>query len=112
MNLTATYVHVKTVDGRISVRSGLKKRLPLCMDYFKNLLDLLKAEREEDRNQYRKLTETTSISERRANGLTWYPIAIRGSEMSRGDYVTVEVERTTHQDISHQLRSGMPALFF
>ncbi|GAB2537193.1 IGHMBP2 family helicase [Spirosoma aerophilum] len=82
------------------------------MDYFKNLLDLLKTEREEDRNQYRRLTETTSIAERRANGLTWYPIAIRGSEMSRGDYVTVDVERTTHQDISHQLRTGMPALFF
>ncbi len=82
------------------------------MDYFKNLLDLLKAEREEDRNQYRRLTETTSIAERRANGLTWYPIAIRGSEMSRGDYVTVEVERTTHQDVAHQFRSGVPALFF
>ncbi|RRB06896.1 AAA domain-containing protein [Larkinella rosea] len=82
------------------------------MDYFKNLLDLLKIEREEDRNQYRRLTETTSIAERRANGLTWYPIAIRGSEMSRGDYLTVEVERTTHHDLSHQLRAGMPALFF
>lgn len=82
------------------------------MDYFKQLLDLLKAEREEDRNQYRKLTESTSIAERRANGLTWYPIAIRGSEMSRGDYITVEVERTTHHDLSHQLRSGLPAVFF
>ncbi|ADB39388.1 AAA domain-containing protein [Spirosoma linguale] len=82
------------------------------MDYFKNLLDLLKVEREEDRTQYRKLTETTSIAERRANGLTWYPIAIRGSEMSRGDYVSVEVERTTHQDIPHQLRFGMPAVLF
>ena len=86
--------------------------LPLRMDYFKHLLDLLKAERDEDRNQYRRLTETTSIAERRANGLTWYPIAIRGSEMSRGDYVTVEMERTTHQDVSHQLRTGVPALFF
>jgi ATP-dependent RNA/DNA helicase IGHMBP2 len=82
------------------------------MDYFKQLLDLLRIEREEDRTQYRKLTETTSIAERRANGLTWYPIAIRGSEMSRGDYLTVEVERTTHQDIPHQLRFGMPAVFF
>ncbi|GAB3921727.1 AAA domain-containing protein [Larkinella terrae] len=82
------------------------------MDYFKNLLDLLKTEREEDRNQYRKLTETTSIAERRANGLTWYPIAIRGSELSRGDYLTVEVERTTHHDVPHQLRAGLPALFF
>ncbi len=82
------------------------------MDYFKKLLDLLKIEREEDHAQYRKLTEQSSVAERRANGLTWYPIAIRGSEMSRGDYLTVEVERTTHQDISHQLRTGMPAVFF
>ena len=82
------------------------------MDYFKKLLDLLKIEREEDHAQYRKLTEQSSVAERRANGLTWYPIAIRGSEMSRGDYITVEVERTTHQDISHQLRTGMPAVFF
>jgi ATP-dependent RNA/DNA helicase IGHMBP2 len=82
------------------------------MDYFKKLLDLLKIEREEDHAQFRKLTEQSSVAERRANGLTWYPIAIRGSEMSRGDYITVEVERTTHQDVSHQLRTGMPAVFF
>lgn len=82
------------------------------MDYFNQLLELLKAERDEDRSQYRRLTESTSIAERRANGLTWYPIAIRGSEMSRGDYLTVEVERTTHQDLSHQLRSGLPAILF
>lgn len=82
------------------------------MDYFKRLLELLKIEREEDHNQYRKLTEQTSVAERRANGLTWYPVAIRGNEMSRGDYLTVEVERTTHQDISHQFRFGIPAVFF
>ncbi|AEI47748.1 AAA domain-containing protein [Runella slithyformis] len=82
------------------------------MEYFKKLLDLLKIEREEDHNQYRKLTEQSSVAERRANGLTWYPVAIRGSEMSRGDYLTVELERTTHQDIAHQFRFGMPAVFF
>jgi len=82
------------------------------MNYFKKLLDLLRIEREEDHNQYKKLTEQSSVAERRANGLSWYPIAIRGMEMSRGDYLTVEVERTTHQDISHQLRTGMPAVLF
>lgn len=82
------------------------------MDYFKKLLDLLKTEREEDRKAYQALTETSSVNERRANGLSWYPIAIRGSEMSRGDYLTVEVERTTHQDISHQLRFGVSAILF
>jgi ATP-dependent RNA/DNA helicase IGHMBP2 len=82
------------------------------MDYFKNLLELLKTEREADRQAYLKLTEQASVSERRADGLTWYPIAIRGTEMSRGDYLTVEVERTTHQDVAHQLRFGMPASLF
>lgn len=82
------------------------------MPYFKKLLGLLKIEREEDRNNYLKLTETTSIADRRANGLTWYPIAIRGTEPSRGDYLTVEVERPSHQDIAHQFRFGSPAVLF
>ena len=82
------------------------------MPYFKKLLDLLKTEREADLQAYIKQKETLSVAERRANGLTWYPIAIRGSEMSRGDYLSVEVERTTHQDLSHQLRFGMPAVLF
>ncbi|MFD1819329.1 DNA helicase, putative [Pseudarcicella hirudinis] len=82
------------------------------MAYFKQLLSLLHTEREEDRNQYRKLTEQSSVSDRRANGLTWYPVAIRGTEIGRGDYLTVEVERTTNQDIPHQLRFGMPAVLF
>ncbi|OJV17527.1 MAG: DNA helicase [Dyadobacter sp. 50-39] len=82
------------------------------MDYFKRLLELLKIEREEDRQSYQRLIERSSVSERRASGLAWYPIAIRGQEMSRGDYLTVEVERTTHQDLPHQLRFGMPAVLF
>ncbi|GGM98689.1 helicase [Dyadobacter beijingensis] len=82
------------------------------MDYFKRLLDLLKIEREEDQQSYLRLIERTSVSERRANGLAWYPIAIRGQEIGRGDYLTVEVERTTHHDLAHQMRFGMPAVLF
>nr|WP_294946363.1 AAA domain-containing protein [uncultured Mucilaginibacter sp.] len=82
------------------------------MDYFKNLLQLLKTERDEDRSAYLKLTQNTSVTDRRATGIAWYPIAIRGSEPSRGDYLTIEVERTTHKDISHQFRFGAPAVLF
>jgi len=82
------------------------------MDYFKKLLDLLNKEKEEDRSAYLKLTENTSAADRRAQGLTWYPIAIRNTEPGRGDYISVEVERTTHQDLSHQLRFGVPAALF
>lgn len=83
-----------------------------AMEYFKELLSLLKTEREEDQAAYLKLTEATSVAERRANGLSWYPIAIRGTEMSRGDYLTVELERTSNLDLSHQLRFGAAAVLF
>lgn len=82
------------------------------MNYFSKLLSLLKMEREEDQQSYQQLSETLSVSERRANGLTWYPVAIRDTEMSHGDYLTVEVERTTHQDVVHQLRFGASAVLF
>lgn len=90
----------------------LHNPLSLRVDYFKNLLNLLKVEREEDLKIYRKLTETSSVTDRRVNGLAWYPVAIRGSEIGRGDYLTVEVERTTHQDLPHQLRFGALAVLF
>ena len=82
------------------------------MDYFKKLQDLLKIERREDENAYKALIESSSVQDRRTNGLSWYPIAIRDTEMSRGDYLTVEVERTTNQDIPHQLRFGASAALF
>lgn len=82
------------------------------MDYFKRLLELLKIEREEDKELYRQLTESTSTAQRRAAGLTWYPIAIRDSEMTRGDYLTIELERTTNQEIHHQFRFGAAATLF
>jgi ATP-dependent RNA/DNA helicase IGHMBP2 len=82
------------------------------MEYFKKLLDLLKVEREEDLRSYLAHTESANAADRRAGGLSWYPIAIRGTEMSRGDYLSVELERTTHQELSHQFRFGSSVAFF
>ncbi|HEY0245188.1 MAG TPA: AAA domain-containing protein [Mucilaginibacter sp.] len=82
------------------------------MDYFKKLQDLLKTERNEDREAYLKQVSSTTVSDRRAAGLCWYPIAITGTEPSRGDYLNVEVERKSHLDIAHQLRFGSPAVLF
>src|SRR5690606_38009278 len=61
---------------------------------------------------YLALTESSSAAERRANGIAWNPIAIRGSEIGRGEYLTVEIERTTHQELAHQLRFGAAAALF
>jgi len=82
------------------------------MDYFKKLQDLLKIERTEDREAYLKQAASTTVSERRSAGLCWYPVAITGTEPSRGDYLNVEIERKSHLDIIHQLRFGSPAVLF
>jgi superfamily I DNA and/or RNA helicase len=82
------------------------------MDYFKRLQELLKIEKEEDRRSYKELTAKLSLTDRRENGITWYPVAIKDTELGRGDYLTVEVERTTHQDLLHQFRFGMIAALF
>jgi ATP-dependent RNA/DNA helicase IGHMBP2 len=82
------------------------------MHYFKNLQDLLKTERTDDRDAYLKLAESTSVTDRRAAGIAWYPIAITGTEPSRGDYLNVEVERKTHLDVISQIRFGNPAVLF
>ncbi len=82
------------------------------MDYFNALTSLLKIEQADDRRIYQEQAASASVAVRREAGLTWYPIAIRDTELGRGDYLTVEVERTTHQDIAHQLRFGAPAALF
>ncbi len=82
------------------------------MEYFKKLEELLKLEREEDKRLYAAIAANASVNERRDNGLCWYPVAIRDTEFGKGDYLTVELERTTHQDLPHQLRSGVSAAFF
>ncbi|HEX6913910.1 MAG TPA: AAA domain-containing protein [Chitinophagaceae bacterium] len=82
------------------------------MDYFRRLEQLLQLEKEEDRRSFREMVAKVSVQERRENGFSWYPVAIRDTETGRGDYLTVELERTTHQDIVHQLRFGMTAALF
>ncbi|WP_158826196.1 AAA domain-containing protein [Mucilaginibacter lacusdianchii] len=80
--------------------------------YFQDLLTLLAAERTADEASFAGLTAGTGTAQRRALGLCWYPIAIRGTEPVRGDYISVEVERTTYKELSHQIRFGSSVSLF
>ncbi|MCG2616799.1 hypothetical protein LZZ85_21045 [Terrimonas sp. NA20] len=85
----------------------------LCgMDYFKQLSDLLRTEEQADRLAYRQLTESSSLGAKRANGLSWYPIVIRDTEMGAGDYLTVEMERTNNFEVAHLFRFGASVELF
>ena len=82
------------------------------MGYFEQLQELLKLEKGADLEAYQRQTASAPAAKRREAGLTWYPVAIRGTEIGRGDYLSIEVERTTHQDLPHQLRFGASAALF
>jgi len=82
------------------------------MDYFAHLTRLLRIEENEDKRLFNEITASASVAMRREAGVAWYPVAIRDSELGRGDYLTVEFERTTHRDIAHQLRFGAQAALF
>jgi ATP-dependent RNA/DNA helicase IGHMBP2 len=82
------------------------------MSYLKEVLSLINIERLADEAAFRSLTVGTGAAQRRTLGLCWYPIAIRNTEPTRGDYLSVEVERTTHKDIQHQIRFGSSVALF
>ena len=76
------------------------------------LQELLLKEKEEDYRQYQEKFLKSSLSQRRANGLTWYPVKITGTEFGLGDYLIVEVERTSGMDEPHQMQAGKSAELF
>ncbi len=80
--------------------------------YFTDLLELLQAEQMADEVSFNGLTAGTSAPQRRDAGVSWYPIAIRGTEPVRGDYLNIEIERTTHKELAHQFRFGSQVALF
>lgn len=83
-----------------------------AMEYFKKLSSLLKVEREEDFRAYKSLSEKSSASERSLNGVCWFPVAIKNSEIGRGDYLTIEIECNNNFDGSSQFRFGSSVEIF
>lgn len=80
--------------------------------YFEALLNLLSLERQVDKNLFTTATQSTSVAQRRTSGMCWYPIVIKGQEMGYADYLTLELERPSHTEISHQFRFGGSAQLF
>jgi len=82
------------------------------MQYFKKLQQLLDVEKEADLASFHQASSQQDIGQKRTIGQLWYPIAIKDQELGRGDYLSVEVVRTTHLEVPHQFRYGVQAALF
>jgi ATP-dependent RNA/DNA helicase IGHMBP2 len=77
-----------------------------------NLRRLLKIERDEDFEQYKAHFSKNNINHRKQNGVTWYPIRILNTEIGLGEYISIDIERTTNQNEPHQFSGGKTAALF
>ncbi len=73
---------------------------------------LLKIERDEDYAQYKQHFSRNNINYRRENGVTWYPIVITNVEIGHGEYLSIDIERTTNHNEPHQFSGGKNAALF
>jgi superfamily I DNA and/or RNA helicase len=79
---------------------------------LQQLRELLKIERDEDFAQYKQHFSRNNINHRKENGVTWYPIIITNVEIGLGEYLSVDVERTTNHNEPHQFSGGKIASLF
>ena len=82
------------------------------MNYFDELITLLQEEQQFDRLQHENLLLKSSLNERRMQDVTWFPIQITDTELGRGDYLSVNLNRTNHYEVEHKFRFGMPVCLF
>ncbi|MFD2967231.1 AAA domain-containing protein [Sphingobacterium bambusae] len=82
------------------------------MNYFDGLAALLNEEQNHDRNLHESLLRKSNLQERKAQGVTWFPIAVVNSELGRGDYLTITVRKTNNSEEGHRFRFGMPVAIF
>lgn len=82
------------------------------MNYFEQQIALLQEEKQYDFIQHENLLLRSSLQERRFQGVSWFPISISGTELGRGDYLSITIQKTNFLEEGHKFRFGMPVALF
>ncbi len=73
---------------------------------FERLLTLLKLEKEEDFEQYRRKMVQMPLEQRRKEGYAWFPLQVVQKGYAIGERAFVVVQRTASRGAEHQFRAG------
>lgn len=73
---------------------------------LKQLLALLKKEKEEDLLVYKRKMTGTSLNERRKQGVCWYPVNLEKTKYDAGERLLVKISRPLEHRESHMFQSG------
>jgi len=83
-----------------------------AIDELNELLSVLKIEKEEELEFYRKQIQNKPIADRKKEGYCWYPLQVIQTGFAIGDRAYIVVERHQDKDNAHQFRSGTTVNFF
>jgi superfamily I DNA and/or RNA helicase len=70
------------------------------------LVNLLRREKEEDLRQYTRRIQNTSFSERRKQGVCWYPVRLEKTTFSSAERPIIRVSRNIEHREAHLFQSG------
>ncbi|WP_036905651.1 AAA domain-containing protein [Prevotella sp. AGR2160] len=73
---------------------------------------LLQLEYLEEKEAFRKQTETIGLQRKVKRGDAWFPVSVGRSYYNALNQMTLEVLRTADQDIEHNFEFGRPVAFF
>lgn len=73
---------------------------------LKHLLALLRQEKEEDLLVYKRKMTSTSLAERRKQGMCWYPVELERTKFEMGERLLVKVSRPPEHRDAHMFQSG------
>ena len=79
---------------------------------LEKLTALLQKEKEEDFERFREEVLSLTLKEKKARGLTWYPVEVNRDGYIFGERAFVVIERTALRDTPHRFRPGMPVELF
>jgi superfamily I DNA and/or RNA helicase len=82
------------------------------MDELGKLANVLRIEQREDYNLHDAWLKRSSISERKKNGITWFPLRITETGFGLGAYPFLVVERNPSDRLNHQFQSAAPVSLF
>lgn len=85
--------------------------MPDIQEELKYSLKLIKQEWEEDLQQYKKKFLYTSLSDRKKEGICWYPVQVKNVKSGYGDKFLIELERYDVTQ-SHVFQSGKSVSIF
>ena len=74
--------------------------------------ELLKAEYEYEKEQFKQQTEVMGVGRKVKRGLCWYPIHLGRSYYNALNQFVVEIERREDKEIEHLFEYGRPVCFF